>query len=511
MEAIITRKNLITKSVGLLAVLALIKAVFGLGKDLAIAHYFGASWQADVILAVLSVVMVLFWTLGNALESAFIPEYLKRSIIGQEEARRKSTSFFISVLIVTLLITLALIMLAPFYTRLLFPGFSDQAISLATNLLRGFLGLLVLQTLFLVLKGFYHAERNFIKPAVIAIISSLVIIAMVIIFQKQLGVYSVMWGFIIGSLIQISLLIKKGINRGLNIKQLVNDWPWIKKIWRLALPLFIATLFIQFNFVVDRIIASNLVTGSISSLTYSFRVIQLPLDLFGVALFTVMLPILASSAVFVNFDQYKKDFSLALNLIFILMIPLTVLLMFFAQPVIQIIFQRGAFDQAASLQTTSALIFYLFGLVFMTMTFLTERALQSLQKVKVFLYINMFTFLLNIGLDIWLSKIWGVKGIALATSLIYAVSVVWQLQILRKEIPNLLNRNIFRILGKVILSSLIMLSVLFLINSGLFDFGTTNLNGLVRLLIQILLSLAVYYFTLRLLKVDLIKLVKQRI
>ncbi|MFH1597743.1 MAG: murein biosynthesis integral membrane protein MurJ [Patescibacteria group bacterium] len=511
MEAVLTRKNLIVKSVGLLAILALVKAVFGLGKDLVIARYFGATWQADVILAVLSVVMVLFWTLGSALESAFIPEYLKKSVINKDKARLKSTSFFMTVLIITSIVTIALILLAPLYVKLLFPGFNQEAIDLATNLLRGFLVLLVLQTLFLVLKGFYHAERNFIKPAIVAIVSSLAIIAMVIIFQERLGAYSVMWGFIIGSLIQISLLLKNGVKGRFNWNQLVNDWPWLKSVWKLAWPLFIATLFIQFNFVVDRIFASNLATGSISSLTYSFRVIQLPLDLFGVALFTVMLPILASSVVIKNFDQYKKDFGTALNLIFLVIIPLSILMMFFAKPLVQIIFQRGAFDSAATLQTASALVFYLLGLVFMTLTFLTERALQSLQKVKIFLYINLLTFLVNIGLDFGLSKIWGVKGIALATSIVYAISVIWQLRILHRQIPDLLVKANFRILGKVIIASSVMLSGLILVNAGLFVFDTINAYSMTRLIIQIIFSLYVYYIVMRLMKIDIIKLVRHRI
>ena len=129
------------------------------------------------------------------------------------------------------------------------------------------------------------------------------------------------------------------------------------------LPAVIAASAVQINVMVNSIFASYLGDGPVSWLSYAFRLMQLPLGVFGVAIATVTLPLVSRIAALGDLSKFRSTLARALRLALFLTLPSAVGLMILAQPIIALIYERGKFHTHDTVQTASALQFYAIGLV----------------------------------------------------------------------------------------------------------------------------------------------------
>nr|MBA2623697.1 murein biosynthesis integral membrane protein MurJ [Chthoniobacterales bacterium] len=236
------------------------------------------------------------------------------------------------------------------------------------------------------------------------------------------------------------------------------DFRWrdegVRKVLQLMGPAVIAASAVQVNVLINSIFASYLQDGAVSWLNIAFRLMQLPLGIFGVAVATVTLPLVSRSAAAGNMPEFRGALAHALRLVMLLTIPSAIGLIILAEPIIALIYEHGRFTAVATQQTAAALRFYALGLVGYSAVKVLAPAFYALDRRNLPMIVSLFSIALNFGLNWFLSFRLGLghKGLALSTSLIAVINFVLLYVMMRRYAGRLETRALFVTLGKLLLA-----------------------------------------------------------
>jgi len=218
----------------------------------------------------------------------------------------------------------------------------------------------------------------------------------------------------------------------------------------------------QINNFVDTICATLLREGSVSALYYSNRLVQLPLALFGTAFSTVILPVMSRSFAENKKDELKDILSLGLRMMFFTILPASIGLIILGRPIIELLFERGAFNPESTLLTYWALIFYSVGLLAYAGTKIFASAFYALQDTRTPVKIATLSMIVNTVLNLlvvfhpYLKIKLHIGGLALATAISSFLNMILLVIALRRRIGGIGGRRILRSFIKVSFSSVIM-------------------------------------------------------
>ena len=190
---------------------------------------------------------------------------------------------------------------------------------------------------------------------------------------------------------------------------------------------------------------------------------ELPLGVFAIAVGTATLPSFSEQVAKGDFDELKKTISFSLRLILFVTIPATIALIALRIPIISVLFQRGAFDLQSTFLTAKALFYYAIGLWAFSVIRVIVSAFYSLQDAKSPMKAAIVALLVNAVFSVILMFPLKHGGLALATSIATSVNVIMLSVILKKRIGVFLNREFYRSVFKMLLSSLAMWVVIILI------------------------------------------------
>jgi putative peptidoglycan lipid II flippase len=222
------------------------------------------------------------------------------------------------------------------------------------------------------------------------------------------------------------------------------------------LPAVIAASAVQINVMVNSIFASYLGNGPISWLSYAFRLMQLPLGVFGVAVATVTLPVVSRASALGDMGRFRATLSKAMRLAIFLTLPAAVGLIALAQPIIALIYQRGKFLDTDSLHTAEALQFYAIGLVGYSCIKVLSPAFYAIDRK----WTPMTVSFLSIGLNLLLNWLFifrlgmGHRGLALSTALAATVNFTLLYLFMNRVAGSLETAAMLSALGKCLLASL---------------------------------------------------------
>src|SRR5437879_4760014 len=206
------------------------------------------------------------------------------------------------------------------------------------------------------------------------------------------------------------------------------DFRWrdegVRTVLRLMGPAVIAASAVQVNLLVHSGFAASLGNGPVSWLNIAFRLMQLPLGIFGVAIGTVTLPLVSKSAAVGNMNEFRAILARGMRLAFLLTIPSAIGLAMLASPIISVIYQHGRFTAAMTRQTAGALQFYAIGLVAYSALKVLTPAFYAIDKRKTPMNVSFLAIGLNLFLN-WLFTFrlgWGHRGLAFSTSLVATIN-----------------------------------------------------------------------------------------
>jgi len=287
------------------------------------------------------------------------------------------------------------------------------------------------------------------------------------------GIYALASGHILGLLIMTLGLIYATRRIGIKFTLTFSlHHHALSKLLRLASPLLIGALLAGANTVVDRIMASTLPVGSISSLGYADRIIKVIQSVLIMAIATASLPYLSEQFTKEHITEFKNTVSVIIRFLAFLFLPITIILLIFSNPLVELFFQRGAFSEQSTVLTSKALFFYSLGIFFMALVFFLSKVFHAIQETRINMYAAIISVTLNIVLNFVLIPYMGSAGIALATSLVYfSVSLYLGFVLIRKlgsfEVDKLV-RAILRILVPTLLMSLPCILIMHYVSINLF-------------------------------------------
>ncbi|EPZ55374.1 matE family protein [[Clostridium] sordellii ATCC 9714] len=228
-------------------------------------------------------------------------------------------------------------------------------------------------------------------------------------------------------------------------------------IWLIG-PVLIGVAVTQVNAIVDRTIASTLVAGSISALNYATKLNQFVMGMFIVSISSVIYPMLSKLSTENNKKKFKQSIVTSINVVILIIIPISVGAIILAHPIVKLLFQRGEFDARATEMTAIALIFYSVGMLGFGLRDILGKIFYSLQDTKTPMINGIIAMILNIVLNLAFVKFTNMQlgGLAFATSISSLVTIALLSVSLRKKIGAFGGKKIISVLIKSIISALLM-------------------------------------------------------
>lgn len=377
------------RSTTVFASLTMISRVLGLVRDVVIATVFGSSASTDAFFVAFKIPNFMRRLFAEgAFSQSFVPVLSGyREKHSQEEVRGLVSRASGTLALILLVLTVLVIAGADWVVLLFAPGFTDdpQSFALARDMLRITFPYLLFISLVACAQGVLNTYGIFGPPAFAPVLLNLTMIASAWWWAPQFAepITALAVAVFIAGVLQLLLMLPWLRRTGMLAWP---RWGWkdsgVKRILTLMLPAIFGSSVAQINLLVDTILASFLITGSISWLYYSDRLVEFPLGVFGVALGTVILPRLSSQHAAGSPERFSRTLDWALRWGVLIAIPAAVGLAVMAGPILTSLFHYGAFTEGDARAASLSLIAYSLGLLGFIMVKILAPGFFARQDMK---------------------------------------------------------------------------------------------------------------------------------
>lgn len=507
------RSDRIAKAAGLSAVATATSRVLGLVREQVLAALFGATDQMDAFLVAVRIPNLLRDLFAEgAMSAAFVPTFTRELELGGKE---KAWRLGNNVLTALVLITGAFVLVGLIFARPLVATYASSfadvpgKIELSTGLARVMMPFLALAAVAAAVMGMLNSLRHYFLPALAPATFNVVAIVFAV------ALTPVMTGFGLPPITSIALAVTVG-----GITQVALQWPVLhREGFRLAPTLdlrdpalrrvlvmmgpgTIGLAATQMNLFVSTWLASGQGTGAVSWLQYAFRIMYLPLGLFGVSIATAVLPAASRQAALRDHAGIRDTVRHGLTLMVIVVLPATCGLVLLSPEIVRLLFQHGRFTSADTAATAAALRFYAVGLIGYATTRIASPVFYALGRNRVPVVLSAGSVLINLALSLVLVRLLGFSGLALATSMAALANAALCVWIMRGELGGLGGRALAAVVLKLAVASAVMVAAIEVVRpllpSGTVDDGilmqTVALLGAIGIGLLALLATA---YTLR--------------
>jgi len=437
--------------------------ILGYFRDMLQAKYLGTGKGMDsFIIASLIPNLLRRLTAEGAMTAAFIPVFAQeKKDKTRDELWTFTNMFFYDLTLILTVLTVLGIVFAPLLVKIIAPGYGIvpgkwELTIILTKIMFPYIFLISLAALAMaVLNSF----QKFFVPAFTPVLFNLAIITAALFFAENAEepAYVFAVGVVLGGLLQLGIQIPFLYRQGMTFKfGLSFTHPAVKKVARLMIPGIFGAGIYQINMLISRKIATSLESGSVSSLYYASRIEELTLGLFAIALSIALFPTLSGLAARKDIEGMKKTLKYSFKLIFLVTFPAMAGLIVLNKPIIQVLFQRGAFDAQSTAMSSWCLLFFAFGLPFISGTKILAPMFYSLKDIKTPVIVAFFVMISYIGFSLFLMGPLRAGGIALALSLSSLLNFVALFYLLEKKIGRIGKKDILVSALKSALSALVM-------------------------------------------------------
>ncbi len=404
--------------------MTMISRVLGFIRDIVIARFFGAGVGTDAFFVAFKIPNFMRRLFAEgAFSQAFVPvlsEYKEnQSTEALKELIEKTAGTLATVLF---FITLIGVIAAPLLIYIFAPGFAADGSrhDLAVDMLRLTFPYLFFISLTAMAGGVLNTYGKFAIPAITPVFLNLSFLAAIFCLSPLLDepIMALAWGVLLAGIVQLAFqfpyLNKLGLMPRLKFDR---NHVGVKKIMNLMLPALFGVSVTQINLLVDTLLASFLVTGSVSWLYFSDRLVEFPLGIFGIALATVVLPRLSKIHAANKPEEFSASLDSGLRLVVLLGLPAAAALFFLAQPMLATLFQYDAFTTYDVDMASLSLMAYAIGLPAFILVKVLVPGFTSRQDMKTPVRIGVIAVGANMIMSVSLVFFFQHAGLALATSL----------------------------------------------------------------------------------------------
>jgi putative peptidoglycan lipid II flippase len=494
----IKQNAIIKSSVGLLVITLLVK-VFGYAEKLILAYYYGTSYIVDVYTVILTIILSVFFFFREIVEPGFLNVFMRAKSNNDEQGAWNLFNNGIRlILFVTLIISVVTVLFPGKVINIFAPGFEGLKLNLSTKLIQIaipgciFLAISTLTSITL------NAQKIFALPASGELAFKGIIILCIVIFYRSLGIAGATIGIVAGALIKLMVHLIK-LNNKISFRPTTTNKTYLKNVWVLTWPLLIGVSFSQLSGIVDNIFASYLEEGVIAALSYSRKIVELPIIIFPYILSIVVFPYFSQLAI--EKDQKRLSFLLSESFrwIAIVFIPLCIFIFIYSKPIIEIILQRGAFNAHSTLLTEKPLAIYSLGMLFFAIETILVIFYYANADTKTPIFVGIGCVIINIILTWVFIHLIGYIGIALAYVIQKTIKTLILLTLLKIKI-SVNNKRILTFLYKLLLSAFIFTIIVILSRNLIYNIYELGLIKRLAFLAAVftsggLIYLVTLYFT----------------
>ena len=499
------------KSTATVGSATILSRILGFVRDVVLARMFGASGETDAFFLAFRIPNFMRRLFAEGSFSlAFVPVLSEYKATGDREALRDLIDHVTGTLAAILLVLTAVgIFAAPLLLSIFAPGWladDRPEFDLSAGMLRITFPYILLISLTALAGGILNTFERFLIPALTPVLLNISLIAAALLLAEHLAVpvTALAWGVLAAGFAQLLLQVPALMRMGLMPRP---RWGWrhsgVRRIMKLMIPTLFGSSVAQVNLLFDSIIATFLVTGSVSWLYYSDRLLEFPLGVLGIALATVILPSLSKKHAQASTAEFSATLDWALRLALIITVPAAVGLAVLAEPILITLFQYDAFRPDDVHMSALSLIAYSAGLpAFIAVKVLApgyyaRQDTRTPVKIAVAAMVtNMALNLLFVGLLLHNEFEGPHAGLALASSVAAYLNAVLLYRGLRKRAVYVPEQGWFRLWAAVIVASATMAALLLFMTHDIEHWLQADVVLRVKnLVLAIAFGVIVYLFT----------------
>ncbi|MDH5477069.1 MAG: murein biosynthesis integral membrane protein MurJ [Nitrospinota bacterium] len=493
-------KKRVTKTAGFVGLATLLSRITGFLRDMVIAHFFGAREVADAFFIAFRIPNLLRrYTAEGALTAAMVPvfsEKLRKDRPGAFRLGRNLLTLMTMVLVVVVVIGMVATSLV---VMVIAPGFMDdpKLFGLTVDLTWIMFPYILLISLASALMGMSNSMGRFFVPATAPVLLNLSIILSAYLLRDMFErpVMSLAAGVLIGGVAQLALQYSQIVKLGFVYKPLFDfkDKDTLR-IGTLMIPAAIGMAAVEISLLIDTILASFLPEGSVSYLYYANRVVQLPMGIFGAAVSLATLPAMSlevddNGAV----GRLVDIFSHALRITMLVSIPSMVGIILLADPITNLLFERGQFDHVARAGSVYALVMLAIGLPAFSLIRVAANAFYAMKDTATPAKVAGWCLLLKFATSLALIGPMAHGGLALSTSLASTANILILVWLLRRRLGSIDGGRIIRSTLKMVGAVIVMGSVTLLYQWAFYSLEDSLLIKSIHMALMIGLSAGAYF------------------
>ncbi|MBV8281244.1 MAG: murein biosynthesis integral membrane protein MurJ [Candidatus Eremiobacteraeota bacterium] len=392
--------------------------LLGFAREVVNAKYFGEAWEFDAFLVAAIIPTLVFGVFNGALVSALVPVFSEYFAAKHEEDAWRLSSTVINVLFVLLLGAAALgWVLAPWIVRIVAVGFPPDHAAETVRMTRILMPTIIATSIAGVVQAVLNAQQRYRAAALQGIALNVLTIVGVLVLFKQYGIYALVFGTAAGLWAQLFVQLPSLLRRW-RYRAIVDlKHPGITALFVILGPIVVGSAVGQVNLLVDKYFASSLPAGAIAAMNYATKVVGFPQQLFAVAIATVIFPILSAQFATREITALRQTASTGLRMTALITIPAAAGLIVLAQPILSVLFERGAFTSGDVVRTAGAMQYYAIGLLGIAASVVLTRCFFAMRDSRTPVIVAIGVMAQNIVLSALLVGPYGVNGLAVSNSI----------------------------------------------------------------------------------------------
>lgn len=454
-----TTKKKTAFTAGFMAAATLLAKLCGMVRDILVAGLYGTATDAAKAFSASSRLPLLFFdiALGAAITSAFIPVFNEYIAKDEEKKAFDFANCFINlIIVVAAVISAAGMIFSKEFIVLFAGGMNESALSLASVLLKILFPTIIFTSLAYCFVGLLQSYGEFLIPAIISLVSNVLLILYLIFFGDKFGVHGVAAAMLVAwssqCVVQVPSLVKMKYKYR-PVLSLKNEG--IKKVCKLALPIILSTWMQPINTIVNIRLASSLNGGeAMTALDFANKLYILLVGVFTFTATNLIFPSLSRASAVDDKEKFKSILGKAIRYVVFIIAPVMVGFLLLSTPIIRLFYERGEFNAQSTALTSTALFCYSFGMLGYGMQEMANKGFYALHDGKTPMGVAFFGIIVNVVLSILLVSVFksGLGGLAVSASVAANIIGAALLYKLNKRVKGILSEDFIPFVLKILVS-----------------------------------------------------------
>lgn len=412
----------IKNSVGYLIVLTVIAQLISFIRESIFAFYYGTGYRADAYVMASQIPITLFAIITTAINTVILPIYVnKKDNDGIHVADKFMNSFIFIFELFCLGSAVLSCIFARYLVHMFAPAFKGELLELTITYVRLLFPTIMFSALINILTVRFNAYKKFSYPQYIGLVQNIAICVSMILFARRIDTDAVVFGTIIGIILNAVLLVVPCREVFVNKLEIKDSWKEIEVALYKVIPVACGVGVAEINRIIDRAIASGLDTGSITGLNYANKLAVVFSALIVTPISTICFQKFSTMFAKRLFKEQFEEMKKFLMVLVYVLLPIACGAVILRRELITLVFARGAFGMESVKKTSEIFIFYAIGILPIAVREILTKYYYASGNTKTPMINSVIGVIINIILNLVLSRYMGASGLALATTISYFV------------------------------------------------------------------------------------------